>query len=141
MSELLLTYREVAEKYGFRLGTLYALVHQGRMPFTRLGPRFIRFRAADVESWLTKLAVQPRATFAGDVGRSAGPVIELGLRGPAIDAIAESESETRRQTRHCRHCGELIVGRGNRAVVCGACRTSVPKEVRSGSNPKIGERT
>ena len=34
--------------------TLYALVHEQRIPHIRLGPRFIRFSKSDLDSWLNE---------------------------------------------------------------------------------------
>lgn len=56
MSELL-TYRQVANRYGFKLGTLYALVHDCRIPHVKFSLRFIRFRAAELEEWIAEHVV------------------------------------------------------------------------------------
>jgi len=39
----LMTYQQAAEILGLPRGTLYALVHQNRVPHIRLGRRLIRF--------------------------------------------------------------------------------------------------
>lgn len=54
---LLLSYTQVATRYGLKVGTLYALVHQRRIPHVRLGRRFVRFREAEIEGWITQNVV------------------------------------------------------------------------------------
>ena len=49
----LMTYGEVAALLKMPIGTLYALVHQKRIPHVRLGRRLVRFRRSDVETLLT----------------------------------------------------------------------------------------
>ena len=39
----LITYQEAARILGLPRGTLYALVHQNRIPHVRLGRRLVRF--------------------------------------------------------------------------------------------------
>jgi excisionase family DNA binding protein len=39
----LITYQEAARILGLPRGTLYALVHQNRIPHIRLGKRLVRF--------------------------------------------------------------------------------------------------
>ena len=48
----LLTYAQVAQEFGIKIGTLYALVHDARIPHVRFGRRFVRFVRADVERWI-----------------------------------------------------------------------------------------
>ncbi len=42
---------------GLCRGTLYALVHERRIPHVRLSPRLVRFRRADLDRWMAERAV------------------------------------------------------------------------------------
>jgi excisionase family DNA binding protein len=53
----LMTYDEAAKALHLKLGTLYALVAQGRIPHVRLGRRLVRFSRAALEAWLREHAV------------------------------------------------------------------------------------
>jgi len=55
----LLTYDQVRRRLGLPLGTLYALVHQARIPHVRLGKRLVRVRSADIERWIAERTVIP----------------------------------------------------------------------------------
>ena len=55
----LLTYQDAAKFLNLRLGTLYALVSEGRVPHLRLGRRLVRFERAQLEAWLLQRAVAP----------------------------------------------------------------------------------
>jgi len=48
----LLTYSEAARFLGIRLGTLYALVAQRRVPHVRLGSRLVRFEPVALEAYI-----------------------------------------------------------------------------------------
>ena len=48
----LLTYAEVAERFGFKVNTLYSLVRQRRIPHVRLGKRFVRFPLVELVNWV-----------------------------------------------------------------------------------------
>ena len=50
-------YEQVQEWTGINLATLYTLVHQRRIPHIRLGPRLVRFKKSEIESWLAEKAV------------------------------------------------------------------------------------
>lgn len=54
-----LGYREAAEFLGMKLGSLYALVHQQRIPHIRLGSRLVRFDRDELVRWMREHAVQP----------------------------------------------------------------------------------
>lgn len=54
----LLTYSQTAKAYNFKLGTLYALVAQNRIPHVRLGRRLVRFSRVAIEAWLKEHLVQ-----------------------------------------------------------------------------------
>jgi len=49
----LLTYQEVQDITGIPMGTLYCLVHKRKIPHVRLGPRTVRFKGTDINTWLT----------------------------------------------------------------------------------------
>jgi excisionase family DNA binding protein len=57
----LLTYTEAAKILNLKLGTLYALVSQNRVPHLRLGRRLVRFSATELQGWLRRSAVLPPA--------------------------------------------------------------------------------
>jgi excisionase family DNA binding protein len=54
----LLTYSQTSKTYNFKLGTLYALVAQNRIPHVRLGRRLVRFSRAALEAWLREHSVR-----------------------------------------------------------------------------------
>ena len=68
--QMLMTYGEAAEYLGLRVGTLYAMVAQGRVPHVRLGPRLVRFPREELDAWLRERLVTPssRATATADTG-------------------------------------------------------------------------
>ena len=47
-----MTYDHLSEFLQMPKGTLYALVHQKRIPHIRIGPRTVRFRKQAIEKWL-----------------------------------------------------------------------------------------
>lgn len=55
----LLTYTQASDEYGIPVGTLHSLVYQRRIPVVRFGPRFIRFRRADLDLWIAGHSVDP----------------------------------------------------------------------------------
>ena len=57
----LLSYSEVAERYGLRRGTLASLVHRRQIPHVRLGPRFVRFDPDEIERWIDARRVPAKA--------------------------------------------------------------------------------
>lgn len=52
--------RTAARRYGLPVGTIHALVSQGRIPHVRLGPRFVRFDLAELDAWYAKHRVEAR---------------------------------------------------------------------------------
>lgn len=58
----LLTYAEAAEFLKLKLGTLYALVSQNRVPHVRLGRRLVRFSRSELHAWVRQRAVTPPET-------------------------------------------------------------------------------
>lgn len=57
----LLTYAQAANLLNLKLGTLYALVAQNRVPHVRLGRRLVRFSRSELTAWLRRHAVTPAA--------------------------------------------------------------------------------
>lgn len=53
-------YREAAAHLGIPLATLYALVHERRVPHYRYGPRFIRFDLDELDRWMAEHRVDAR---------------------------------------------------------------------------------
>ena len=47
-----MTYDQLSEFLQMPKGTLYALVHQKRIPHIRIGPRTVRFSKQAIEEWL-----------------------------------------------------------------------------------------
>ncbi|MBN2196840.1 MAG: helix-turn-helix domain-containing protein [Polyangiaceae bacterium] len=63
-----------ARRYGLPIGTIHALVSQGRIPHVRLGPRFVRFEVAELDAWFEQHRVHagtrpPRVNQARAPGR------------------------------------------------------------------------
>jgi excisionase family DNA binding protein len=48
----LLTYKEAARFLSMPVGTLYAMVHERRVPHLRLSRRLVRFSEAELDEWL-----------------------------------------------------------------------------------------
>ncbi len=61
MDEDVLTYEQAARVLNIKLGTLYALVSQNRVPHVRLGRRLVRFSRSELQTWLSQHAVRPLA--------------------------------------------------------------------------------
>jgi excisionase family DNA binding protein len=55
-------YTGAQEITGLPLGTLYALVHQRRIPHVRLGRRLVRFSRRALAAWLEEHSVPPSPT-------------------------------------------------------------------------------
>ena len=55
--EELVTYAQASKLLNLKLGTLYALVAQGRIPHIRLGGRLVRFSPSALEAWMAERAV------------------------------------------------------------------------------------
>lgn len=53
----ILTYAQTAQFLGVPIGTLYAWVHQRRIPHFRLSPRAVRFSRSALTGWLGRHAV------------------------------------------------------------------------------------
>jgi excisionase family DNA binding protein len=62
----LMNVLEVAEYLGVQPSTIYQWTHQDFIPHIKLG-KFLRFRLADVDSWLDKKAVAGRTRRRIDV--------------------------------------------------------------------------
>jgi excisionase family DNA binding protein len=48
----LMTYQELGDHLGIKVSTLYAWVHQKRIPHVRFSGRMVRFDRAEIETWL-----------------------------------------------------------------------------------------
>jgi len=56
----LLTYKKAAARLGMPVGTLYALVSEGRIPHIRLSRRMVRFDPEELEGWIDAQRVSAR---------------------------------------------------------------------------------
>ena len=70
--EELLTYAQASTMLNMKLGTLYALVAQNRIPHVRLGRRLVRFRLTELDTWLSRHSVEPKRS-ADERSRSGKP--------------------------------------------------------------------
>ena len=57
----LLTYAQASTLLNMKLGTLYALVAQNRVPHVRLGRRLVRFSRGALDVWVRQHAAGPGA--------------------------------------------------------------------------------
>jgi len=48
----LISYQKAAELLDLPIGTLYAWVHEKRIPHVRLGPRTVRFDQDELRAWV-----------------------------------------------------------------------------------------
>jgi excisionase family DNA binding protein len=55
----LMNYKKAAAFLDMPLGTLYALVHQKRIPHLRLGNRMVRFDLEALHHWLEEHRMEP----------------------------------------------------------------------------------
>ena len=58
-SMALITYKQAAQRLGVKVGTLYALVAEKRIPLVRIGPRFVRFDPDELDRWVAQHRVTP----------------------------------------------------------------------------------
>jgi excisionase family DNA binding protein len=56
-----ISYADAARALGININTLYAWVHQKRVPHVRYGRRNVRFRRADLQAFLASHAVPAKA--------------------------------------------------------------------------------
>ena len=49
----LMSYKEMAEFSGIKIGTLYALVSQNKIPHVRFGARHVMFDRGVIEKWIS----------------------------------------------------------------------------------------
>ncbi len=77
----LLTFQEVADVFGVRVGTIRDWVNQGRLPAVKPTPRVVRFLRRDVEALIRSTRTTDRLShgdefddWLNDLGR--GPVGE-----------------------------------------------------------------
>jgi len=52
MSEGLMLIDQVAQMTGYKVGTVYQLVCQRRIPFIKLSTKALRFDRAEIERWI-----------------------------------------------------------------------------------------
>ena len=52
MSQDLWTYKQLAEHLSLPIGTAYAWVSQGRIPYIRISGRCVRFDPGEIRVWL-----------------------------------------------------------------------------------------
>lgn len=57
----LANYKKAAAFLDMPLGTLYALVHQRRIPFVRFGKRMVRFDLDELQAWVDARRNAPRS--------------------------------------------------------------------------------
>ena len=57
----LITYEEAAELLGLAKGTVYAMVHQNRLPHIRLGRRLVRFDPVELRAFVEAHRVEARS--------------------------------------------------------------------------------
>ncbi len=55
----LLSYRQVSDVLGVKLGTVYSWVSRNRIPHIKLGPRCVRFDAELLQDWVASHRVAP----------------------------------------------------------------------------------
>lgn len=60
VNDEILSYQEASRFLGIKLGTLYVLVMQKRIPYIRLGKRFVRFSKKDLISWVDSKKAEVR---------------------------------------------------------------------------------
>lgn len=58
-------YDQAAQHLGIPLSTLYALVHQRRVPHYRYGPRFVVFDTAELDEWMNGRKVAAEQVVTG----------------------------------------------------------------------------
>ena len=56
------TYEEASKAYNIKVSTLYAMVSQKRIPHHRLGPRMVRFKKSELDSWIEEGTVHIELT-------------------------------------------------------------------------------
>lgn len=57
MSDEMMDYAQLCAEYKLRPGTAHWLVHKRKIPFVRLGKRLVRFRRAQIETWIREREV------------------------------------------------------------------------------------
>lgn len=69
-SRALMTYAEASAHLNMKLGTLYALVSERRIPHLRFSARLVRFDPDQLDRWLAERQVEVGRTWRGH-GRKA----------------------------------------------------------------------
>ncbi len=65
--EKLLTINEVSELLQIPKGSLYNLVHEGRIPYIKIGGGRLRFRESTLEKWVESLERKERHRINVDI--------------------------------------------------------------------------
>ena len=60
--EKLLKVNEVSELLGIPKGSVYNLVHEGRIPVVKLGNGRVRFKPSSLEKWINSMEKKGRIT-------------------------------------------------------------------------------
>jgi excisionase family DNA binding protein len=60
LSRKLLTVKDVSEYTGLAPDTIYKMVSQRRIPFTKVG-RLVKFEQAALDAWLNQHSVMPKS--------------------------------------------------------------------------------
>ncbi len=68
----LFNIREVAEYTGLSVHTLYTMVSQRRIPYTKTG-RLIKFDLKAIDAWIDRNSVKPSARTNGNVKTGNAP--------------------------------------------------------------------
>jgi excisionase family DNA binding protein len=71
---------------GIKESTLYAWVHQNKIPYVKLGKRLLRFREEDIIEWLSDMEVYPEPYGAPRM-RARRPVAGRAARDGYIDGM------------------------------------------------------
>lgn len=99
-STQLVDYREAAEFLGLPIGTMYALVSRREIPCFRLGPRLVRFRMGELESWLAARRVRMSPAALGGRRHDDRPIADRAVCSVGgSDTGAEAQAERITATR------------------------------------------
>lgn len=60
METELLTYKQAAKILQLKMGTLYSLVSQKRIPHVRISGRMVRFKPSELDRWVKSQTVNER---------------------------------------------------------------------------------
>ena len=60
METELLTYKQAAKILQLKMGTLYSLVSQKRIPHVRISGRMVRFKPSELDRWVKSQTVNEK---------------------------------------------------------------------------------